>query len=90
MHAANVEDLPPIRVLSFQLLTEADLLGCHQAQRRVVDSEIAQLRRQAKPGSGEMYLAVGDDLLDVDGWDDPVDRQVEWINGSDAVPMHKP
>src|SRR5262245_817700 len=54
----------PVGIVSFQLDAETVLLGCHEAERRVVDFEIASRSWKVNRCGDVERLLVGCDLLD--------------------------
>src|SRR4029453_9922516 len=60
-------DVLPVAIAPFELDAEAVLLRRDEAQRRVVDLQVAPARRQAQALSRIVRRTVGGDLLDVHG-----------------------
>ena len=79
--------------MAFELVAEPHLLRRDEAERRVVDLQIAGQRRQAQPigavGS-RRRSAVGSDLLDVHRRRERVERQATRIDDADAFQRKEP
>ena len=82
-------DVLPVAIAPFELDAEPVLLRRDEAERRVVDLEIANERR--KPDQAcVVCLAIGDDLLDVYGWRKCVERKTMRIDNADAAKRQEP
>ena len=90
LHLSIVDDLLPVGVLSFEHVTEPHLLRGGQAERRVVDREVAQTRWEPQPVRRVVDLVVGSDSLNVHRWRTFVERQMMRIDDADADITHKP
>src|SRR5262249_53798972 len=83
----------PIAVVSFEHVAKTDLLRDGEAERRVVDFEIARQRGKARAPAEKriarqvipVRLAVGDDLLDLHRRRKLVGGNAAWIDDADAV-----
>jgi hypothetical protein len=66
LHLAVVDDLSPVRVLAVKLEAKVHLLRRHQAERCVIDCQIANVGSQPQTGARVDSLAVCREFLDVD------------------------
>src|SRR5208283_6199085 len=76
LHLAIVDHLNPVRVLALQLVTETDLLWRDEAQRRVIDPDVADPGGQAQSTRGTVLFAIGGDLFNVYGRRQLVERKM--------------
>src|SRR4029434_924641 len=62
---ATVAGILPLVIVAFQFVAELNLLRGDEAQRRVINREVANKCGQAQPLRRVVSLAVGGDLLDL-------------------------
>ncbi len=99
----GIERLPPrprvlpVAIPTFQLHAEVHLFRHHQAQRGVINRQVAHQRRQLRGRGGcitvgalPVSLAVRDDLLDVHRGRKFVEGKVTRIDDADAVARQEP
>src|SRR5262249_11677192 len=83
----------PIAIPTFELVAEEDLFRSDEAERRVVDLEIAYPWRQAHiptSGSRSVRSVVGGDLLDVYWRRKFVEGKMARIDDADAIEECEP
>src|SRR5262249_13477018 len=84
-------NVPPARIPSLEPDAKPVLFRRDEAERRVVNLEIARQRRQINSPSSRCVLpTIGRDVLDVHGGRKAVDRRVSWIDNADAVVANEP
>ena len=82
----TVGQFSPVLILAFELDTETHLLRHHQAQRRVVNVQVPNLRRQMRTVRKIISFVICGDFLDVDRRWNSVESKVMRIDDADAVP----
>jgi hypothetical protein len=97
LNVSLVDDLPPVVVLALQPVLEADLLRRDEAERRVVDLQIAHARRESNAGHGHIAghvlppdIVIGDQPLDMHRCSDGVGRKVPRVDDLDALSHDEP
>src|SRR5262249_40433134 len=89
-----IADVLPVAIEAFELVAKLILLRGDEAERRVVDLQVAHERWQVRLlsccGGYVVALAVGRDLLDVYRRRQLVQRQVLWIDDADAAWRDEP
>src|SRR5581483_6970637 len=82
---AAVAGVHPVRVVAFELVFEADLLGREETQSRVTDRNIAPARRGGDRLTGNESLLVNADFLNMHRRGQSVGRQLLRVNCADAL-----
>ena len=91
LHLALVDDLSPVAVLPVEAVPEADLFRRDEAERRVVDLQVADARRQSngrRRGAAGQSLrsnfVIRDQTLDMDRRSDRIERKAMRVDDLDA------
>ena len=80
----------PIGIMAFELIAEAHFFRNHEAERRIVDLDVARARGKLKAIARKILLSVCDDLLHVNRRGNAVPLQMFRINHLQNIFVRKP
>src|SRR5262249_51380862 len=86
--------LLPITIAGFQHVTKENLFGRNEAERGVVDLQVAYQRRQADLSVDirrrVVCFVVGDETFDMYWWRQYIEMKLMWIDDGEAIDTSKP